>query len=134
MTKDDQIMVMLEAFDLVRECLRLDFLIEELKADIGKADYYDYAERSAKAWLVKELGGEDMTVPLDSPVNSPGIPAVAGATVLLPGWLTHLGQPALTTAASQQGTPPAPGNHGKTVISPSRSRRRFQRRFLFGKT
>jgi hypothetical protein len=77
MTKDDQIMVMLEAFDLVRECLHLDFLIEELKADIGRADYYDYAERSAMAWLVKELGGEDVGVPRDPHGEGPAIPTLA---------------------------------------------------------
>lgn len=72
MTKEDQILVMLEAFDLVRERLRLDFLIEELITDIGRVDYYDCAERSAKAWLVRELGGEDMTVQvrLERPRNT----------------------------------------------------------------
>jgi hypothetical protein len=64
MTQDDQIMVMLGALDIVRERLHLDFLIEDLKADIGKVDYYDYAERTAKAWLVRELGGGDIAVPL----------------------------------------------------------------------
>jgi hypothetical protein len=77
MTKDDQIMVMLGAFDIVRERLRLDFLIEELKMDIGRVDYYDYAERNAKAWLVKELDGEDMAVPLDPDGKGPAIPAMA---------------------------------------------------------
>jgi hypothetical protein len=78
MTKDDQIIVLLGAFDLVRERLRLDFLIEELKLDIGRVDYYDHAERSAKAWLVRELGGEDVTVPLDPHGKSPAIPTLAG--------------------------------------------------------
>ena len=77
MTKDDQIMVMLGAFDLVRERLRLDFLIEDLKTDIGQADYYDYAERIAKAWLVKKLSGEETTVPLDTVGNASAIPAPA---------------------------------------------------------
>lgn len=77
MTKDDQITVMLEAFDIVRERLRLDFLIEELKMDIGRVDYYDYAERTAKAWLVKELDGEDMAVPLDPDGKDPAIPTMA---------------------------------------------------------
>jgi hypothetical protein len=77
MTKDDQIMVMLGAFDLVRERLRLDFLIEEIKVDIGRADYYDYAERSAKAWLVKELAGEDVAVPLDPHGEGAAIPTLA---------------------------------------------------------
>ena len=77
MTKDDQIMVMLEAFDLVRERLRLDFLIEELSMDIEKADYYDCAERSAKAWLVRELGGADMTVPLNRNGKASAIPTLA---------------------------------------------------------
>jgi hypothetical protein len=77
MTKDDQIMVMLGAFDLVRERLRLDFLIEELKMDIGRVDYYDYAERSAKAWLVKELDGEEMAVPLDPHGKGPANPTLA---------------------------------------------------------
>jgi hypothetical protein len=87
MTKDDQIMVMLGAFDLVRERLRLDFLIEELKVDIGRADYYDYAERSAKAWLVRELGGEDVTVALDPHGKGPAFPtlAVALQRALIPG-------------------------------------------------
>jgi hypothetical protein len=66
MTQDDQIMVMLGALDLVRERLQLDFLIEDLKTDIGKVDYYDYAERTAKAWLVRELSGEETIVPLDT--------------------------------------------------------------------
>jgi hypothetical protein len=79
MTKDDQIMVMLGAFDLVRERLRLDFLIEELKVDIRRVDYYDHAERSAKAWLVKELAGEDVTIPLDPHGESPAIPTLAVA-------------------------------------------------------
>jgi hypothetical protein len=77
MTKDDQIMVMLGALDLIREHLRLDFLIEDLRTDIGKVDYYDYAERSAKAWLVEELSGEETTVPLDTVGNSSAIPAPA---------------------------------------------------------
>jgi hypothetical protein len=77
MTKDDQIMVMLGAFDLVRERLHLDFLIEEIKADIGRVDYYDYAERSAKAWLIKELGGEDVAIPPDSHGGGPAIPTLA---------------------------------------------------------
>jgi hypothetical protein len=77
MTKNDQITVMLEAFDIVRERLCLDFLIEELKMDIGRVDYYDYAERSAKAWLVKELDGEDMAVPLDPYGKGPAIPTMA---------------------------------------------------------
>jgi hypothetical protein len=77
MTKDDQIMVMLGALDLIREHLRLDFLIEDLRTDIGKVDYYDYAERSAKAWLVGELSGEETAVPLDTVGNSSAIPAPA---------------------------------------------------------
>lgn len=73
MTKEDQILVMLEAFDLVRKRLRLDFLIEELMTDVGRVDYYDCAERSAKAWLARDLGGEDMAVPvrLERPRDSP---------------------------------------------------------------
>jgi hypothetical protein len=77
MTKDDQIMVMLGALDLVRQRLRLDFLIEDLKTDIGGVDYYDYAERSAKAWLVMELSGEEIAVPLDPNGKGPAIPAPA---------------------------------------------------------
>lgn len=75
MTKDDQIMVMLGALDLIREHLRLDFLIEELKSDIGKADYYDYAERAAKAWLVRELSGREIAV---SPDPAGQRPVLAG--------------------------------------------------------
>lgn len=88
MTKDDQIMVMLGALDLVRECLHLDFLLEDLKTDIGNVDYYDYAERSAKAWLVRELGGEDIAVPLDRNGKDPAIPALAVAPrhALTPAW------------------------------------------------
>lgn len=77
MTKDDQIMVMLGALDLVRERLSLDFLIEDLKTDIRGVDYYDYAERSAKAWLVMELSGAEMAVPLDPNGKAPAIPAPA---------------------------------------------------------
>ncbi len=77
MTKDDQLMVMLGALDLIREHIRLDFLIEDLKTDIGKVDYYDYAERTAKAWLVRELSGAEMPVPLDPNGKVPEIPASA---------------------------------------------------------
>jgi hypothetical protein len=77
MTKDDQIMVMLGALDLVRKRVHLDFLIEDLKTDIGKADYYDYAERTAKAWLVRELSGEETIVPLDTTGKASAIPAPA---------------------------------------------------------
>lgn len=77
MSKDDQIMVMLGALDLIRERLDLDFLIEELKTDIGLVDHYDYAERSAKAWLVKELADEKISVPLDTNIKVPEIPCPA---------------------------------------------------------
>ena len=79
MTEGDQIMVMLESFELVRERLCLDFLIEELRTDIGRTDYYDYAERSAKAWLVKELSGEETDVPSGPHGKDPAIPTLAVA-------------------------------------------------------
>ena len=64
---------------LAVKCLRAPpgILIEDLKTDIGGVDYYDYAERSAKAWLVMELSGEEMTVPLDPNGKARAIPAPA---------------------------------------------------------